>query len=87
MTEVHWSILGWIGTVIFVASFLIKDRALLHALGLVGCCVKLVYTYHYKLWPLVVNWILLIVIELIQWIRYRKDHEKPTIEEFLKCQI
>lgn len=87
MSELAWSIVGWTGTVIFVASFLIKDRALLHALGLVGCIVKLGYTYHYRLWPLVVNWVLLIIIEGIQWYRYRRDHAKPSIAEFFRCQM
>lgn len=87
MSELNWSILGWAGTIIFVASFLVKDRALLHALGLVGCIVKLVYTSHYRLWPLVVNWVLLIIIESVQWFRYRKDHTKPSKDEIFKCQI
>jgi hypothetical protein len=86
MSNFYWSLVGWVGTVIFVASFLVNDRALLHALGLVGCLVKLSYTYHIKAWPLVVNWVLLIVIEAIKWFRYRKDHDKPLIEQFFKCQ-
>lgn len=85
MSEPMWSGLGWIGTVIFVASFIVKDRAYLHLLGLLGCIVKLVYTFHYGLWPLVVNWALLIVIESVQWWRYRKDHSKPSIQECLRC--
>jgi hypothetical protein len=36
---------------------------MLHALGLVGCVVKLVYTWHYSLWPLAANWLMLIGIE------------------------
>jgi len=87
MSELAWSIVGWTGTVIFLASFLAKDRALLHALGLVGCVVKLGYTYHLQAWPLVVNWILLIFIEAYQWYRYRRDHANPSLEEFLKCQM
>jgi hypothetical protein len=87
MSDLHWSIIGWTGTVIFVASFLVRDRALLHLLGLVGCMVKLVYTYHFRLWPLVVNWVLLIIIESVQWVRYRKDNAKPSLEEFFQCQL
>lgn len=87
MEEMHWSIIGWAGTAIFVASFIVKDRALLHLLGLIGCTVKLVYTYHYRLWPLIVNWGLLIIIECVQWVRYRKDHSKPTSDEIFKCQM
>lgn len=85
MSENQWSALGWVGTVIFVASFLVKNRSHLHALGLCGCVVKLAYTSHYRLWPLVVNWLLLIVIEAVQWVRYRNDREKPTLEECLRC--
>lgn len=81
MTEGMWTMLGWFGTVIFVSSFLVKDRSILHFMGMVGSLVKLFYTLHYQLWPLVVNWILLVFIELVQWIRYRKDHSVPTVEE------
>lgn len=87
MSELHWSIVGWIGTVIFVASFTVKDRALLHLLGLVGCIVKLGYTLHYRLWPLVVNWALLIIIELVQYVRYRRDHSQPSTDERITCQM
>jgi|GEM_PF-2307519 len=86
MTEAMWTALGWTGTSIFLASFLVKDRGLLHLLGLVGCVVKLVYTWHYALWPLAANWLILIGIELAQWWRYRGDHNKPTIEECTRCQ-
>lgn len=81
MTEGMWQMIGWLGTAIFVGSFLVKDRSLLHLLGLIGSIVKLVFTLHYELWPLVANWVLLIGIELVQWIRFRKDHSVPTIEE------
>jgi hypothetical protein len=46
---------------------------MLHALGLLGSVIKLAYTLHYGLWPLVVNWALLIVIEAVQWWRYRNE--------------
>lgn len=87
LTESAWDIVGWTGTVIFLASFFIKDRALLHLLGLVGCIIKLAYTYHFRLWPLVVNWLLLIVIELVQYFRYRNNHEKPKIDEIIKTNL
>lgn len=59
----HWEIIGWFGTAIFVTSFLFKNRKTLHLVGLIGAIVKLVYTMHYGLLPLIVNWILLIIIE------------------------
>lgn len=82
-----WPIIGWVGTSIFVASFLVRDRSLLHLLGLIGCVVKLIYTLHYQLTPLVVNWVLLIVIEAFQWWRFTRDHSKPTIEERINCNL
>lgn len=85
MNEIAFTTLGWCGTVIFVGSFLVKDRVYLHLIGLIGCIVKLIYTWHYSLWPLVVNWALLIIIETVQLFRYRKDHGKPTIEECIRC--
>jgi hypothetical protein len=53
--------IGWLGTAIFVASFLFKDRTHLHVVGIVGAAVKLVYTLHYGLMPLAVNWVLVIL--------------------------
>jgi len=60
----HWAIIGWIGTAIFCASFLIPSRRWLHRVGALGAIVKLIYTWHYQLWPLMANWVILIVIEL-----------------------
>jgi len=73
VSEIAWTYLGWFGTAIFVSSFLVKDRENLHLLGLVGSVIKLAYTYHFGLWPLVVNWILLVVIETVQWVRFRRS--------------
>jgi hypothetical protein len=85
MTDAMWTALGWCGTVIFVGSFLVKDRSVLHLLGMVGSIVKLIYTWHYALWPLVTNWALLIAIEAVQWWRYKNDHNKPSVEECVRC--
>jgi hypothetical protein len=63
MSEQLWAAIGWLGTIIFCASFLIKSRRWLHAVGLVGAIIKLVYTWHYQLWPLAANWVILIFIE------------------------
>lgn len=86
MGESGWNILGWVGAAVFVTSFLVKSRSLLHLLGLLGSVIKLVYTWHYKLWPLAVNWAILIVIEAIQWWRNRKNPAKPTVDECIDCQ-
>lgn len=63
MSEQYWAAVGWLGTIIFCASFLIKSRRWLHAVGLVGVLIKFVYTLHYELWPLLANWAILIFIE------------------------
>lgn len=86
LTEQAWSAIGWIGTLIFVMSFLVKNRSMLHLLGMIGSAIKLAYTLHYELWPLVVNWVLLIGIELAMWIKYRGDKTEPKMEECIKCQ-
>lgn len=77
--------MGWLGTAIFLTSFLVKNRGLLHLLGLVGSAVKLVYTWHYALWPLAANWLILIGIEAIQWWRYRDDTGPASLDECLRC--
>lgn len=86
MSEIHWTIIGWLGTAIFVASFLVKNRGLLHLFGLFGCVVKLAYTWHYDLWPLAANWVLLIGIEAVQWWRHRSDGSLATLDDCINCQ-
>lgn len=64
MEQYQWEIIGWIGTFIFVASFLFKERKHLHIIGIIGSVVKLIYTYHHGLVPLTVNWLLVIFTHL-----------------------
>lgn len=64
-------IIGWISTVLFVLSFVVKDRVTLHGLGAVACVFKLIYSYHHQVWPLFVNWVILIIVQVIQVIRLR----------------
>ena len=63
--------IGWGATILFVASFLVKQRSLLHLLGFAACIFKMVYSYHYHVWPLFANWVILFFIEIVQWWRYR----------------
>ena len=69
--------IGWLATFIFIASFLVKDRSLLHFLGFIACIFKMIYSYHYHVYPLFVNWVLLFFIELYQW----KTYKKPSLPE------
>jgi hypothetical protein len=63
---------GWLATAIFVASFLVKDRSLLHLLGFIACIFKMFYSYHYHVYPLFANWVILFFIEIYQWKTYKK---------------
>jgi hypothetical protein len=67
----HWDVLieviGWTSTVLFISSFLVKKRSVLHAVGFIACLFKMVYSYHYAVWPLFVNWVVLIGVQLYQW--------------------
>ena len=69
--------IGWLATAIFVASFLVKDRSLLHGLGFIACIFKMIYSFHYHVYPLFANLVILFFIELYQW----KNYKEPTIEE------
>jgi ABC-type sulfate transport system permease component len=63
--------LGWISTVLFLGSFLFKDRATLHLVGFVACIFKMAYSYHHAVWPLFTNWVILLVVDAVQWWRYK----------------
>lgn len=65
-------VIGWASTVLLVASFLLKERSSLHLVGFIACILKIVYTYAHAVWPLFVNWVLLLVIQGYQYFIYRK---------------
>lgn len=64
-------VIGWTSTVLFVSSFLVKDRAKLHLIGFIACIFKLVYSYEHAVWPLFVNWVILFFVQLYQFLVYR----------------
>ena len=78
-------IIGWISTCLFISSFLVRKRSLLHSLGFAACIFKMIYSYHYHVWPLFVNWVLLFFIELYQWRSY-KSEEQASIDEKIELQ-
>jgi hypothetical protein len=45
----------------------------------------MIYSYHYHVWPLFVNWVLLFFIELYQWRSY-KSEEQASIDEKIELQ-
>ena len=67
--------LGWTATAVFIASFLVKNRSMLHLLGFGACILKMVYTWEYHVMPLFVNWVLLFAIELYQYFQYKKKEK------------
>lgn len=69
-------IIGWLSTIIFVASFMVKDRATLHLLGFVACIFKLVYSYQHAVWPLFVNWVILLFVQAYQFYAHRYPNAK-----------
>lgn len=79
--NVLMEVIGWCSTALFISSFLVRRRSLLHALGLAACILKMVYSYHYSVWPLFVNWVLLLFIELVQWRKYLKEEEEKGREQ------
>jgi len=67
--------IGWASTVLFVASFLVRNRSALHAIGFFACILKLIYSYQHAVWPLFVNWVILLFVQAYQYLAYRgKDH-------------
>ena len=65
-------IIGWTSTILFVASFLVKDRSVLHLIGFFACIFKLIYSYEHAVWPLFVNWVILLFVQAYQFFKYRK---------------
>lgn len=57
-------IIGWIGTGFLVFSYLPKNRITLHSIALISSILKLYYTYEHRVWPLFVNWVVLIGVHL-----------------------
>ena len=72
MVEIDWlEAIGWLSAILFVASFLVKNRSTLHLLGAVACIFKLIYSYEHAVWPLFANWVILIVVQTVQFFRLR----------------
>lgn len=73
--EIAIEVIGWTSTTLFISSFLVSKRSLLHGLGFAACIFKIIYSYHYHVWPLFVNWVLLLGIELYQYYNYKKKEK------------
>jgi len=65
----YWELIGWTGALVFVLSLTLQNRRMLHSVGLIGAIIKLIYSAHYGLMPLIANWILVIGIEIYVLIR------------------
>jgi len=57
-------VIGWVGTLILVLSYLVKTRLSLHIIALVSCLLKLVYCYEHAVWPLFANWAVLVFVHI-----------------------
>lgn len=69
---INWlEAIGWLSTILFVLSFMVKDRSMLHLLGAIACVFKLIYSYEHAVWPLFANWVILIFVQTIQFVRLR----------------
>jgi hypothetical protein len=77
MDSLQWGYLieaiGWASTVLFVTSFLVRNRSVLHLLGFFACILKLIYSYEHAVWPLFVNWVILLFVQAYQYFAYRRD--------------
>jgi hypothetical protein len=77
MDSLQWGYLieaiGWASTVLFVTSFLVRNRSVLHLLGFFACILKLIYSYEHAVWPLFVNWVILLFVQAYQYFAYRRE--------------
>ncbi len=72
-------VIGWVGTLILVLSYLVKTRMSLHVVALVSCFLKAYYSYHHAVWPLFANWVVLIFVHIykiyiLQLEKMRDEH-------------
>ena len=57
-------VIGWVGTGFLVFSYLPTNRITLHWIALISSVLKLYYTFEHRVWPLFVNWLVLIVVHV-----------------------
>jgi hypothetical protein len=57
-------VIGWVGTLILVLSYLVKTRISLHIVALVSSVLKLYYCYEHAVWPLFANWAVLVFVHI-----------------------
>lgn len=67
---------GWIGTLILVASYLVKTRMSLHLIALISTMMKLYYTYEREVWPLFANWLILVLVHIYKIIEIRNENRR-----------
>jgi hypothetical protein len=77
MDHFYIEVIGWIGTALLVFSYLCSTRLSLHYLAFISTALKLYYTYERQVWPLFVNWAILIVVHLFKIVSlHRRPDEK-----------
>lgn len=57
-------VIGWLGTLVLVLSYLVKTRLSLHIIAFISCCLKLYYCYQHAVWPLFANWVALFFVHV-----------------------
>jgi hypothetical protein len=57
-------IIGWIGTVLLVFSYLAQGRMSLHLIAFVSTVMKTYYCYQREVWPLFANWVVLLFVHI-----------------------
>ncbi|MCX6131443.1 MAG: hypothetical protein NTX25_20565 [Proteobacteria bacterium] len=84
-------VIGWLSTLILVASYLMRDRRHLHSITLVACVFKAIYSYNYQVWPLFTNWVILFFVQIWQIYRFGKtagfNQTMPTVVPFDKSEF
>lgn len=66
-------IIGWVGTLILVLSYLAKTRITLHVIAFISTVLKLYYCYQHEVWPLFANWVALFFLHIAKMYQLYKD--------------
>lgn len=77
--NVYWEIIGYLGTALIVASMLMTSVAKLRIVNICGSACSMVYAILCRTWPVVLLNFTLILINVIQLIRMRRESRRTAI--------
>jgi len=69
-------VIGWLSTVLFLVSIVMKDRAHLHLLGILSSVTTGIYAYSHGATAIWVKWVIAFFFHGYMWIRLIRDNRE-----------